>query len=393
MKNLLLAFFIYAFSVSCKNSSNANNLAVPPEYDTTPANHFVIKGKVTDMDTGWVFFFYEDTLNPGRNFSIHQRKDSAGIKKGEFSLSGNVKGTTKALVGVKLDNKTIQAGPVIFIDPGITYIEMAGKTMHANFKATGTPPQDLYTKFCTESQPLINDGNAIYVARLGNKKSVSQKISDSLDVAEEIYRKKYDSVVFHFVKNNPASVVAAYVASRYFTESAPKINASEVYELLADTAKNTVYGKLLAERSLAINRTSIGASAPAFILPDKNKKQIALGSLLTEYTLVDFWASWCGPCRAENPYLLNAYNQYKNKGFSIVSVSLDNNKTAWIKAMTEDKLPWQQLSDLKGTESPVKKLYGITTIPRNFLLDKQGNIIALDLRGEKLEKKLKELIP
>lgn len=393
MKKLFLGIVVYTLLISCKNSTNASNLGNVTVHDSSKTNQFVIKGKVTDVDTGWIYFFFEDTLNPLKVITTGQKKDSARIMKGAFSLSGSIKSTTKASVGIKYNNRDFEIGPVVFIDPGITYIEMASKNMHKNFVATGTPPQDLYAGYCAQTQPLHAEGNNIYAARLRNKKKASQKVTNSLDVAEEGYRKKYDSTVFNFVKKNPNSIIAAYAASEYFIFMSPKISAVEVYELLTDSVKNTVYGKLFAEKTDAIRRTSIGALAPGFTLPDKNKKQIALTSLLTEYTLLDFWASWCGPCRAENPYLLKAHNQYKNKGFSIVGISLDNNKAAWIKAMTEDKLPWQQLSDLKGTESPIKKLYGITVIPRNFLLDKQGNIIAQDLKGDKLEIKLKELMP
>ena len=108
--------------------------------------------------------------------------------------------------------------------------------------------------------------------------------------------------------------------------------------------------------------------------------------------LVDFWASWCGPCRTENPNVLKAYNDYKEKGFDVLGISLDNDKAAWLKAIQKDHLPWTQVSDLKAQNNDAYVAYGIKGIPFNVLLDKNGVIVGKNLRGEGLEKKLKEIL-
>jgi thiol-disulfide isomerase/thioredoxin len=128
-------------------------------------------------------------------------------------------------------------------------------------------------------------------------------------------------------------------------------------------------------------------------LNDTNGKAIALSSLQGKVVLVDFWASWCMPCRQENPNVVRMYEKYKDKGFTVYSVSLDESKDAWVKAIKDDNLSWpNHVSDLKGWQSSAAALYGVSSIPATFLLDKEGNIIAQNLRGAELEQKLQEIL-
>ena len=136
----------------------------------------------------------------------------------------------------------------------------------------------------------------------------------------------------------------------------------------------------------------VGSVAPDIALNDTTGKAVALSSLRGNYVLVDFWASWCGPCRAENPNVVRMYNKFKDKGFTIYSVSLDRTKGEWERAIRNDNLPWTHVSDLKFWQSTAAQQYGVQAIPATFLLDKDGKIIAKNLRGDALEAKLDEVL-
>ncbi|CAA7196526.1 TlpA disulfide reductase family protein [Chryseobacterium potabilaquae] len=143
---------------------------------------------------------------------------------------------------------------------------------------------------------------------------------------------------------------------------------------------------------IKFNKDLMGKKAPDFILPDMEGKKVSTGSFKGKYTLVDFWASWCGPCRMENKNVRVLYEQYKNKGFTVVGVSLDENKKAWLKAVRQDKLPWIQLCDFKHFSSEIATFYKINFLPSNLLLAPDGTIVAVNIFGDVLKNKLNEVM-
>lgn len=175
-------------------------------------------------------------------------------------------------------------------------------------------------------------------------------------------------------------------------------NVPELIKLFNKLDKNIQHTATGVKTKATLDKfdlVSIGRTAPLFSAPDTSGKNISLMDFRGKYVLLDFWASWCGPCREENPIVVKAYQKFRTKNFEILSVSLDQagKRDAWVKAIHDDGLTWQHVSDLKFWNSEVAQLYAVRSIPQNFLIDPKGKIIAVNLRGEELNKKLSELIP
>ena len=212
-----------------------------------------------------------------------------------------------------------------------------------------------------------------------------QKIYKQLSVKEKDFVKEY-------AKNHPASYVAAFEVYQKFSYNPDAAELDSVYNDSAMSIQNSYFGKKIKKVLDIAKKTAMGNAAPEFAQNDASGKSVSLASFKGKYVLVDFWASWCGPCRAENPNVLKAYSKYHPKGFDILGVSLDEKKDKWEEAIKKDNLNWTQVSDLQGWKNSVAVLYGVQAIPMNFLIDKDGKIIAKGLRGDDLGKKLSEVL-
>lgn len=230
--------------------------------------------------------------------------------------------------------------------------------------------------------------------------SATGKLKDSLSVvmqnkSTEAYRKHYDDVVLAYIKSHPDSPTALHLLEQYSYTFFVNYDAlSLLYNNLTDRIRALPSARLVYN---AIDRNQfqsnlIGKVAPDFSLKDVAGKEVALKSFRGNVTLMEFWASWCGPCRANNPGLVKVYNKYKTKGFKILGISLDHTKDDWLNAIKKDGLTWTHVSDLKFWNGDVSKMYHISAVPTNYLIDKDGKVLAKNLDEKALEEQLAKLL-
>ncbi|KAF2519188.1 AhpC/TSA family protein [Flavobacterium salilacus subsp. salilacus] len=192
-----------------------------------------------------------------------------------------------------------------------------------------------------------------------------------------------------FVKENPKAYINVFIIDQLMRSR--QLEESEIkalYDGLDTEVKNTKEGKEIGN----LFTTSIGSTAPDFSAPNPEGNTVSLKNAMGKVTIIDFWASWCKPCRMENPNVVAMYNELHDKGLNIIGVSLDKDGEAWKKAIAEDSLTWSHISNLKFWEDPIAKQYGVQSIPATFILDAKGKIVAKNLRGEELKAKVKELL-
>lgn len=309
-------------------------------------NNFVVKGTIGQLSAPAKVYLKYYT---GKQTKI----DSAVLRKGKFEIHGYLSD----------------------INRGIFYV---------NPKGTGTSREDYRYLYIDKGTTVLNSTGTARAATASGTQIIAEDIAYQAALAQ--------GTVEQFIKANPSSIICLRALYADIANVEPQ-KLESLFLGLSPKIQQSNDGKGLLSTLQGLKRVAIGQTAPDFSQADTTGKAVQLSSFRGKYVLVDFWASWCGPCRKENPTLIRLYQSYKGSNFEILGVSLDalSGKNDWIEAIHTDQLIWPQVSDLKA-ENEAAKLYGVTAIPQNFLIDPNGRIIAKNLKGAELEKKLADIL-
>lgn len=352
-------------------------------------NRFTLTSEIAGHDSITIYLGYV-------NSSGKYVRDSAFLQNGRVTFSGQVNEPTRATLVGKVQSRSIDDPNIVefYIEPGLLQASFIADQFKKG-KFPNTETNTALNVYNSQRDSLTNKWKPVFdavdEARARGEKEYAKEL-----VSKEFprYRAESQQLAVQFIKGHPGSYLSAELL--YYQSQQLHLDSLKLlYALLTPRIKDSRNGREIRSFIFTAESLAIGMKAPNFSAADQHGKQVSLSDFAGKYVLVDFWASWCVPCRQEHPYMRKAIEKYGNKGFTIVSVSLDKqeDKKEWLAAIEKDQLSWTQLCDFKAWESTIVSLYNLLGkgIPANFLIGPGGEIMAKDLRGQALDQELSKV--
>jgi peroxiredoxin len=340
---------------------------------------YTIRGNVVNIKDGTIF------LKKKQNDKLIAI-DSTDIVSGKFFFKGSVE-LPEMFTIVTEDGKSSLP---VFVENADIIIN-ADEDSLKNAIVVGSKSHDIFSIYKSNLNHIYSEyikiNELISSADAENKKEKVQTLENEKDSLMNSYMK----YTLDYIDENKNSVVGAYILLWQRAKGLTVSKLDSLISMFDPSIGKSVYIKCLNDILTDKKRFEIGGTPPDFTLNDQNGNPVSMSSFRGKYLIIDFWSSWCTPCRKETPYVLQTYKKYHSKGFDVLSVSLDGKKEDWLRAIEKDKMEWNHVCDFKNFDGDVAKLYYVSSIPKTFLLDKEGRIIAKDLRGEELSIKLTEI--
>ena len=315
--------------------------------------------------------------------------DTTTVVDGKFSFKGDVEQIDVNFLFVEGE----QVNTPFIVEEGVIEVNLLQENLKA-MDLTGTPSNDDLQMYRQETETFAKNMNAI-VAEIQSANTLGDNllVQDLQEQYTDLQKKLIDYEK-NFIKTNIDSYVSALILDRFLNQKTmTRTEVKEVFNTYSERIRSSKAGiKVSNLINTPVNPTAIGEIAPLFEGPNPSGERIALESFRGKVTIIDFWASWCRPCRIENPNLVRLYKRMHEKGLEIIGVSLDRNKASWERAIVDDGLNWNHVSNLQYWADPIAQLYSVRAIPAAFVLDREGRIVAKNLRGAQLDAKIEELI-